>query len=124
MLAEKKKIIYYISFEPDQDILLKGTKPTILLKELSELGEILIIPNTDKVPLIDDYNHEKIYLSWEIILSTDKDENTIKDVFIFVEDDCKLNVKQIDKGELKGDIEFFKAQIKNGFSSEKKEIKP
>ncbi len=105
------KVVYHISFAPNEDILLKGTKPGALLKEISELGEVIIIPNTDKIPIISEYNHEKVYSSWDIILSTDKGINAIKDVFIFVEDDCKLDITQFDQGALKGDLDYYLSKI-------------
>ena len=81
------------------------------MKEISELGEVIIIPNTDKIPIISEYNHEKVYSSWDIILSTDKGINAIKDVFIFVEDDCKLDITQFDQGALKGDLDYYLSKI-------------
>ena len=39
---------------------------------------------------------EVCYTYWDIILTTDKGTNAIKDVFIFVEDDCKLVIEVID----------------------------
>ena len=39
---------------------------------------------------------EHCYLYWDIILTTSRGEAAIRDVFIFVEDDCRISIKLID----------------------------
>jgi len=104
-------IVYHIYFEPFEDLFLKGTRPTGLLSEIAGLGTSIILPNIDRIPFLNEINPETFYTSWDIFLSTDKDINTIKDVFIFVEDDCKLRIDKEDTGELKGDAEYYKALL-------------
>ncbi len=111
-LTEDIKTIYHITFEPAENFLLNGTNPIGLLNELSSLGETLILPQTEKIPVLEKMNPEKLYTSWDIILSTNKGINSIKDVFIFVEDDCKINISEIGKGDLKGDLSYYSEIIK------------
>jgi two-component system chemotaxis sensor kinase CheA len=106
-----EKIVYKIFFVPDEDLFFKGTKPTGLLQELCELGDAIIIPDTKRIPDLNEINPEKLYTSWNIILSTSKGINSIKDVFIFVEDDCRIEIKEIDKGELKGGVDYYQSII-------------
>ena len=113
MQSGNEMAVYYILFEPNEDLFLKGTKPIGLLKELEELGDAVIIPKVNNVPSFKDINPEKLYTSWEIILSTDRGIDSIKDVFIFVEDDCKIIIQEIDKGKLKGNTEFYKSILKS-----------
>ena len=101
------KIIYHIYFEPTENLLVNGTNPIGLLSEISSLGKTIISPNTEKIPPLDLFDPEKLYTSWNIILSTDRGINEIKDVFIFVEDDCKININEIGKGEIKGDFKYY-----------------
>ena len=84
-----------ISFSPSQDIFLSGTNPLLLLQELKALGETIILGNFQKLPLFDDFNPEKCYTSWEILIRTDKGIDALKDVFIFVEDQCDLSIEEI-----------------------------
>ncbi|MFO7448264.1 MAG: chemotaxis protein CheA [Ignavibacteriaceae bacterium] len=105
------KNIYHIVFEPAEDLFLKGTRPTGLLNELSELGDSIILPAAEKIPLLNEMDPEKFYTYWNIFLSTAKDLNSIKDVFIFVEDDCKISIEIIDKGDLKGDAGYYAAYL-------------
>ena len=41
---------------------------------------------------------EKCYFSWDVILTTDKTENDIQDVFIFLDNDSKVTFEKIDIG--------------------------
>lgn len=83
---------YRISFTPAADIFLTGTNPLLLLEELREMGDCTVIAGLEKIPFLEDYDPESCYVSWEILLTTDRDENAIRDVFIFVEDNCELRI--------------------------------
>ena len=69
----------------------------LLLDELRSLGECQIVAQLDAIPPLDDITPEHCYTSWDIILSTDRGEDAIRDVFIFVEDDCELTIDIIDR---------------------------
>lgn len=105
-LPSGEKLIFHIRFEPGENLFAHGTNPVGLLNELKELGNVLIIPDTGKLPSFDNLDPEKLYVSWDIILSTSKGINAVKDVFIFVDDD-NVKINQIDKGELKGDYDYY-----------------
>ncbi|MFW6324875.1 MAG: chemotaxis protein CheA, partial [Desulfovibrionales bacterium] len=91
--------IYRIRFQPHPTIFLSGTNPVFLLDELCELGRATILASLEKVPTLRDLDPEHCYASWDIILDTACDENAIRDVFIFAEDECRLDVALIDSGE-------------------------
>jgi two-component system chemotaxis sensor kinase CheA len=105
------KKVFNISFKPSEDLLLHGSNPINIINEIAELGNTIIIPDLQSVPDLDSINPELIYTSWNIILSTEKDINAIKDVFIFVEDDCQIKITEIDSGELKGDAAYYRQLI-------------
>lgn len=88
--------LYRIRFKPSPDIFLTGANPLLLLKELRELGTCRIIAHLSDIPAFDIMDPERCYTYWDIILSTSKGVNGIKDVFIFVEDDCELSIDVID----------------------------
>jgi two-component system chemotaxis sensor kinase CheA len=92
-------LTYRIQFRPNTDIFTKGINPLILLDDLHTLGTCKVVAYYDSIPLLDDMEAEACYTYWDIILTTDKGVNAIKDVFIFVEDDCKLVIEVIDEGE-------------------------
>ncbi len=118
------KKVFNIYFEPAEDLLLRGTNPIGLLAELSELGDALISPNINKISELEKLNPEKIYTSWNIILSTYKEINAVKDVFIFVEDDCKIEINEIDEGELKGEYKYYSEILKGNIKEINKPQSP
>ena len=85
-------VTYRIRFEPFADIFATGTNPLLLLTELQEMGECIINVYTDNIPMMADCDPELCYVFWDIILTTDQDENTIRDVFLFVEDKCHISI--------------------------------
>jgi len=87
-----------IRFRPFPEVLLSGTKPLGLINELRELGACHVVAHTANIPPLDEINPEMCYLHWDIILTTTRDMDAIKDVFIFIEDDCELKIDLIDDG--------------------------
>lgn len=84
-----------ISFTPSESILLNGTRPGLLVKELVEMGTATVVTFTENVPPLSQIDSDKCYLSWDIILTTSKSENDINDVFIFVDDTSKIKIEEI-----------------------------
>jgi two-component system chemotaxis sensor kinase CheA len=100
-----------IRFRPKREVLLRGTNPLALLNELRELGACQIVAQFEDVPLLDDLNGEHLYMFWDIILTSDRGMAAIKDVFLFVEDDCELRIEMIDCencGEINSDDPGYK----------------
>lgn len=88
---------YRIRFKPDHDIFVTGNNPLLLLKELTSLGNATVIPNLNEIPGLDELDTEKCLFSWNIILTTDAGIDAIRDVFIFVEDRCRLTIDVVDE---------------------------
>lgn len=86
---------YRIRFTPSRDIFLTGTNPLLLLKELQFLGDCRIFAEIDQVPPIDDIDPEQCYVFWDIMLTTDKGLDSIKDVFIFLDDSNKIDIAAV-----------------------------
>ncbi len=86
---------YRITFKPYHNIMMNGTNPALLLKELAEMGAATVVVHTEDVPDLNEIQPEGCYLSWDVILTTDKSENDIRDVFIFVEDDADITVQAV-----------------------------
>lgn len=85
--------LYLITFVPSPDLFRQGCDPAKLIDELADLGSIeLIQANTDAVPDLLNINPETLYLSWQIKLRTTADKAALHDVFIFVEDDCSVEI--------------------------------
>ena len=87
---------YRIHFRPAPDLFMSGTNPVPLLNELRELGSCRVIAHTDAIPLLADMDPEACYTYWDIILSTTRGVDAIRDVFIFVEGQCELQISVAD----------------------------
>lgn len=88
-------VTYRIWFKPFAHLLSTGNNPRLLLDELRELGQCSVVAHTEDIPDLESLDPRSCYLFWEILLTTDKGENAIKDVFIFVEDDCELVIEPV-----------------------------
>jgi two-component system, chemotaxis family, sensor kinase CheA len=84
---------YEIVFKPRFELYSKGNDATLLLRDLSRLGEMSIYCNTDALPGLDELDPEGAYFFWNITIKTDKGEDAIRTVFEFAEWDCDLTVK-------------------------------
>ena len=94
--AAEKTATWRIRFEPNRELLLCGSKPLSLLNELRALGTCQITAHFNQVPTLETLVPEHCYLYWDIVLTTNRGEAAIRDVFIFVEDDCRITIKLID----------------------------
>ncbi|MBF0369315.1 MAG: chemotaxis protein CheA [Magnetococcales bacterium] len=90
---------YRIRIKPQPDIMANGTNLLLLLDELRELGDCRVVAFTDALPDLAELDPEHCHTSWEVFLTTDGGENAIHDVFIFVEDECEINIRILDRGE-------------------------
>ncbi len=86
---------YYIYVNPNKDIFRNGTNPLFLIDELNALGHCRAFARLHNIPTLEKLNPEKNYMAWEVLLSTDKGVNEIKDVFIFVEDEFEIRIEKI-----------------------------
>lgn len=86
---------YYIYFEPSQDVFNDGTNPLFLIDELHTLGNCKVFAHFNMVPQVDEIDVTKCYTYWEVLLATDESVNSISDVFIFIEDQCKLEINEV-----------------------------
>ncbi len=89
---------YRVRFRPSREILQDGTNPLGLLDELRALGPCEVVAHARAVPPLESLEPETCYLAWDVIVTTDKGENAIKDVFIFVEGRSEVTVELVDDG--------------------------
>ncbi|KAA0699487.1 chemotaxis protein CheA [Neorhizobium sp. P12A] len=83
---------FEISFKPRADLYSKGNDATLLLRDLSRLGEMSIRCDMDALPGLDQLDPEAAYFKWAISIKTDKGEDAIRTVFEFAEWDCELEI--------------------------------
>lgn len=89
-------LTYRIRLRPHSNIFSNGTNLLPLFAELSELGSMSSIAHLDSIPSLEKIDPEACYIRWDIIFTSQADENSIRDVFIFVEDAMDLNIETVD----------------------------
>jgi two-component system chemotaxis sensor kinase CheA len=92
---EKHLSTWRIRYKPPLDVFASGTNPCYLLEDLRELGECDIVAMNDKIPLLTELDPEKLYVGWDILLTTDQGKEAIEDVFIFVDENSELKIELV-----------------------------
>jgi len=108
---------WYIHFEPDRQILKQGSRPLFLLDELFEEGKGKAFLHTDHLSALDKMEPENAYFYWDILLSTTLDENHLRDIFVFVEDDSNLIIKKIDDRDWFEHPQFEEQAVRLGLNT-------
>lgn len=91
---------YLVNFEPFENLLSNGTNPLFIIEDLMALGEAKTVSYLQDVDSFNDLQPLAIKIKWQVVLNTDQDINDIKDVFIFVEDDCKVEITELPHGDI------------------------
>ncbi len=86
---------WLIRFVPHANLLKTGNDPVRILRGLSELGEMHVTCESGPVPKLSELEPELIFLSWEIQLFGDIQQDQIQELFAWVEDDCALEIERI-----------------------------
>lgn len=84
---DSEKPTYYIIFQPCSNVIERGININSILDEVSEF-------DTHTKTIDHSYpegtNEDKFYIYWEFLISTDKPEEDIKDIFLFFEDESQI----------------------------------
>jgi len=102
------EMTYRVSFRPHRNILLKGINPLFILDDLRAMGRNHVIPYFSGIPEIEGIEPESCYVHWDVLLTTDRSLNDIRDVFMFVEDEADISIELIDEGGLISEEEDYK----------------
>ena len=91
--APHGELVYDVVFEPEREFFRQGQDLFLLLREIGELGEIVSSScQRGALPALDDIDPELCYLSWRIKVRTARAAHEIRDIFMFVEGACRLEV--------------------------------
>lgn len=100
---------YRIRFHPDKELFILGTNPATIMEDLRNLGPCKIIAHGKDIPLLNDLDPTKCHLFWDIILTTERGVNAIRDIFIFFEENSLLQIAIIDEScELSDETDYKK----------------
>ena len=81
---------------PDKGIFRRGGNPLLIIKELADNGTITVNVIDDDIPLLSQIENDLCYTGWEIFLTTKKTLDEVKDIFLFVESESLVEIKEID----------------------------
>lgn len=91
--------LFLIRFIPPSNIFQRGLDPAKFIEELRELGEITDLRcNTDQLPGLSELNPEELHIHWIIRLKTEYDEQAIRSVFLFIEDESDIEIIPVNQG--------------------------
>ena len=89
--------LYKIDFKPHEELFATGNEPLLIIGELVNLGKAKVTADISKVPSVDEINPLISYLAWQIELQTNKNLDSVKEVFEFVSDVCDLKIEEIEQ---------------------------
>ncbi len=91
--ASGEEHAWRIRFAPGPELMRYGANPVLLLRELGGMGRLQLEAVTSTIPPLAAIEPERCYVSWEMELVTSASADAIRDVFIFVEDSCELEIQ-------------------------------
>ena len=91
------RVTYRVEFRPRPEIYLSGSRPLLLLQELSELGDYSAVPYTEGIPALDELDPESCLISWDAFVTTMKPRNALEDIFLFVQDTADVRISVADE---------------------------
>ena len=115
VINTNKTSTFYIFFQPETDIFNDGTNPLYLVHDLHELGKCLPVPVMTAIDTNKDYNPEKCYTLWHILLVCECSMDDVKDHFMFLRDESQPKISILSYDNLFESIEFveyFKTEAK------------
>lgn len=98
---------YRVAFRPSPELMKDGTNPLGLWSELMGLGQGHVSADARQIPCLEELDPELCHVSWTAILTTDRGEEAIRDVFMFVDDRGELRIDLLDDGKSE-DTEYKK----------------
>ena len=100
LVTETKSTTYSVKLKPSREFFRFGQDPLLLLRELAEIGTVRKIEVDDRaLPPFCEMQAEDCYLAWTVELETVATQQTIQDVFMFLDDASSFEVGLIDSGE-------------------------
>jgi two-component system chemotaxis sensor kinase CheA len=110
---------YTIKFKPKPALYAKANETTLILREVSRLGEATVTCDSTDLPLLPELDPEGAYLTWIIELETQQDEAGVREAFEFVEWDCEFSVTaHVDPESGGADINELIAKVRQAAAAE------
>lgn len=88
-----------IVFKPHADLMHSGNDPVRMFRELAALGALTAHCDSERLPSLAALKPENCYLSWTLELRGDIEQESITEVFAWVEDECDLSIEALTEAE-------------------------
>ncbi|WP_027190210.1 chemotaxis protein CheA [Fundidesulfovibrio putealis] len=97
--------VHRVRVRPKTGIYATGNNPEYLIEDLRSLGQTMVFAHIEDIPPLRELDPQNCHIWWDVLLTSDATENAIRDVFIFVEDECDFSISTV---ETSGDVELKK----------------
>jgi len=94
--ADSGLTLWNILFVPEHHLVQTGNDPLLLFSALADLGFLSVQAKINELPALTDMDAEEIYIGWQLELKTYASEADIREVFEWVEDECRLEISQME----------------------------
>lgn len=91
---ETENTFWQIKFTPKADMYARGNDCVLLVRALMDLGSANVRAEFSEEVSWRDFDPAEPKLNWIVTLPSDVEEDAIKEVFEFVEDDCEVSISE------------------------------
>ncbi|MGC1505759.1 MAG: chemotaxis protein CheA [Sulfitobacter sp.] len=106
---------YKIVFTPQAELFDTGNEPALLLRNLTELGEMSVVCDASALPELSQLTPEIPHLSWILTLYSTADEGEIRSIFEFVDGLCQLDITRASETPNRGpDMDDLSTSLDDG----------
>ncbi|NVL90489.1 MAG: chemotaxis protein CheA [Desulfobacterales bacterium] len=104
----EKFTFYEIDLKFRKDLFYSGQDPLLILLDFAELGEFVrVVPDLSELPDFANFRMHDLYISWQIIIKTNRSYEDLENVLIFVKDDNDVHIEDVTNRYREGiDIEL------------------
>ena len=86
---------WQICFRPYRELFARGNDPLRMMRELAELGELIVSVDTTALPPLSHLEPSDCHLAWTLELQGEIREEAIRQVFEWAEGDCELMIAEL-----------------------------
>ncbi|MDB5459401.1 MAG: CheA signal transduction histidine kinase, partial [Caulobacteraceae bacterium] len=88
-----------VTLKPFGELYSHGNEAGLLLRELRRLGELELTLDSTALPTLEAMDPAEGYLSWSAVLTTEAGEESVREVFEFVDGHCELDIRAAEPAE-------------------------
>ncbi|MBW6417525.1 chemotaxis protein CheA [Celeribacter sp. PS-C1] len=94
-LAETTTKGFTVHFKPENALYASGNEPLYLFRALRDIGDISVTCHCGDLPNLNQLDPDTGHLSWDVTVHTEESEQSVREVFEFVDGLCVLEIKPL-----------------------------